>query len=141
MTNQSRSDKAHSNNKRAKRIPMSAGNKLHVPAELKKEGYQQYWQVDRPGIIEQMESAWWEKVTNERGDPVTVPGGGGDTLYLMHIEQKYYDEDIAKQQQMNINTTNAEAQRLGEEEYVPMGSKQVVERELIQQNTLACGKV
>ena len=130
-TNKNRANDAHQNKQRPARIPMSAGNKLHVPADLKKEGYQQYWQVDRPGVIEQMEAAWWEKVTDERGEAVTVPGGGGDTLYLMHIEQKYYDEDIAKQQQMNTNTTNAEAQRLGEEEYVPMGSKQVVERELI----------
>ena len=87
----SRTDKAHENKARPARIPMSAGNKLHVPDQLKKEGYQQYWQTDRKGMIEQMEAAWWEKVTDERGDPVTVPAGGGETLYLMHIEQKYYD--------------------------------------------------
>ena len=130
-TNKNRANDAHQNKQRPPRVPMSAGNKLHVPAELKKEGYQQYWQVDRPGVIEQMKAAYWELVTDERGEAVTVPGGGGDTLYLMHIEQKYYDEDIAKQQQMNINTTNAEAQQLGEEEYIPKGSSQVVERELI----------
>ena len=129
--NQNREDNAHQNKQRPERIPMSAGNKLHVPANLKKEGYQQYWQVDRPGVIEQMEAAWWEKVKNSRGDYVTVPGGGGETLYLMQIEQKYYDQDIAKQQELNINTTNKEAQRLGESEYVPKGSDQVVERELI----------
>ena len=110
---------------------MSAGNKLHVPDKFKKEGFQQYWQVDRPGVIEQMEAAWWEKVKDDRGDFVTVPAGGGDKLYLMHIEQKYYEEDIAKQQDMNINTTNKEAQRLGDSEYVPMGKDKVVERELI----------
>ena len=130
-TNKNRTNNAHENKQRPARVPMSAGNKLHVPAELKKEGYQQYWQVDRPGVIEQMEAAWWEKVTDERGEAVTVPGGGGDTLHLMHIEQKYYDEDIAKQQQMNNDTTNKEAQRLGESEYVPKGSEQVVERQLI----------
>lgn len=129
--NQNRANDAHQNTQRPARVPMSAGNKLHVPDHLKKEGYQQYWQVDRPGVIEQMEAAWWEKVTDERKEPITVPGGGGDTLYLMHIEKKYYDEDIAKQQAMNINTTNKEAQRLGESEYVPMGSDKVVERELI----------
>lgn len=126
-----RANDAHENKQRPSRIPMSAGNKLHVPDSLKKEGYQQYWQVDRPGVIEQMEKAWWEKVTDDRGEPVTVPAGGGETLYLMHIEQKYYEEDIAKQQQMNINTTNQEAQRLGDNEYVPKGSDKVVERELI----------
>ena len=110
---------------------MTAGNKLHVPDELKKEGYQQYWQVDRPGVIEQMIAAYWEKVTDDNGKPVTVPAGGGDTLYLMQIEQKYYEEDIQRQQDMNINTTNKEAQRLGDSEYVPMGQDKVVERELI----------
>jgi len=128
---QNRTDNAHQNKARPPRIPMTAGNKLHVPDNLKKEGYQQYWQVDRPGVIEQMQAAYWEKVTDERNEPVTVPAGGGDTLYLMHIEQKYYEEDIKRQQDMNINTTNTEAQRLGDSEYVPMGSNKVVERELI----------
>ena len=128
MSNQQRSNK---NTERPTRIPMSAGNKLHVPEHLKKEGYQQYWQVDRPGVIEQMEAAWWEKVTDERKEPVTVPAGGGETLYLMHIEQKYYDEDIKSQQEQNINTTNKEAQMLGDNEYVPKGKDAVVEREII----------
>ena len=126
-----RADTAHKNTQRPARIPMTAGNKLHVPDSLKKEGYQQYWQVDRPGVIEQMESAWWEKVTDDKGKPVTVPAGEGDTLYLMHIEQKYYEEDMKRQQDMNINTTNTEAQRLGDSEYIPMGQDKVVERELI----------
>jgi hypothetical protein len=131
MSNQSRSNQAHQNKERPARIPMSAGNKLHVPESLKKEGYQNYWQVDRPGVIEQMERAWWEKVKDERGEAVTVPAGGGETLYLMRIEQKYYDEDIAKQQKMNIETTARQAQKLGEDEYVPMGRQDVTEREII----------
>lgn len=128
---QDRNTQAHQNKDRPARIPMSAGNKLHVPDALKKEGYQQYWQVDRKGMIEQMEAAWWEKVKDERNDPVTVPGGGGDTMYLMHIEQKYYDEDIKKQQEMNISTTAEQAQKLGENEYVPMGRENVTEREIV----------
>lgn len=131
MANQSREDKAHGNSKRPTRIPMSAGNKLHVPAELKKDGFQNYWQVDKNGMIEQMEAAWWVRVLDSRKQPVTVPAGGGDTLYLMEIEQKYYDEDIAKQQQMNIDTTGRQAQKLGEDEYVPMGRESVTEREII----------
>ena len=129
--NKSRADSVHQNKPRPARIPMTAGNKLHVPDSLKKEGYQQYWQVDRPGVIEQMEAAYWEKVKNERGDFITVPAGGGEKHYLMQIEQKYYEEDMKRQQDMNINTTNKEAQRLGDSEYVPMGKNQVVERELI----------
>ena len=49
----------------------------------------------------------------------------------MRIEQKYYDEDIAKQQKMNIETTASQAQKLGEDEYVPMGRQEVTEREII----------
>ena len=131
MTNKSRTDKAHENKGRPARIPMSAGNKLHVPEALKKEGFQNYWQIDKKGIIEQMEAAWWVKVKDERGEHVTVPAGGGDTLYLMEIEQKYYDEDIARQQKLNIDTTAKQAQALGEDEYVPMGRQEVTEREII----------
>lgn len=131
MGNKSREDNAHENKARPPRIPMSAGNKLHVPESLKKEGFQNYWQVDKKGLIEQMEAAWWVKVKDSRGDHVTVPAGGGDTLYLMEIEQEHYDEDIAKQQQMNIDTTGKQAQKLGEEEYVPMGRESVTEREII----------
>ena len=119
------------NKKRPARVPMSAGNKLHVPDALKEEGYQYYWEVDRPGRIEQMEAAWWEKVKDSRGDHVTTPAGGGETHYLMRIEQKYYDEDMAAQQKRNIDTTAKQAQTLNEDEYVPMGQKSVVEREII----------
>ena len=110
---------------------MSSGGKLNVPAELKKDGYQNYWQVDSKGMIEQMEAAWWEKVKDARGDHVTVPAGNGDTLYLMQIEQKYYDEDIELQQKRNIDTTATQAQSLGEDEYVPLGRQSVAEREII----------
>lgn len=127
----SRTEKAHGNKKRPARIPMAAGNKLHVPDHLKKEGYQQYWAIDRKGAIEQMEAAWWEKVKDERGESVTVPGGNGETHYLMEIEQKYYDEDIERQQKMNIDTTAKQAQTLGDSEYVPGERSHVVEREII----------
>lgn len=131
MNKPKRNDQAHQNKERPVRIPMSAGNKLHVPESLKKEGYQHYWQVDHKGMIEQMEASWWEKVTDERNEPITVPAGGGETMYLMHIEQRYYDEDIKKQQELNISTTAKQAQKLGEEEYIPKGHQQVTEREII----------
>lgn len=131
MSNSSRETKAHSSKKRPVRIPMSAGNKLHVPEALREEGYHYYWAVDRKGMIEQMEAAWYEKVKDDRGDHVTVPAGSGETHYLMRIEQKYHDEDIAKQQQLNIDTTAKQAQTLGEDEYVPMGRTSVAEREII----------
>jgi hypothetical protein len=129
--NQSRSDKAHSNKKRPARIPLSSGNKLHVPAELKEEGYFHYWALDRKGMIEQMEAAYYEKVKDSRGEPVTVPAGGGETHYLMRIEQEYYNEDFSNQQKRNNETTNHTMQKLGESEYIPEGRQAVVEREII----------
>ena len=129
--NQSRSNSAHANKARPARIPMTAGNKLHVPESLKKEGFQYYWAIDRKGMIEQFEAAWWQKVKDERGDNVTIPAGNGEVHYLMCLEQKYYDEDIKRQQQMNIDTTAKQAQTLGDSEYVPGERSQVVEREII----------
>ena len=131
MSNQNRNTEAHTNAKRPARIPMSAGNKLHVPDSLRKEGYFYYWALDQKGQIEQMEAAYYEKVTDENKRHVTVPAGNGETHYLMCIEQKYYDEDIATQQKANIDATAKQAQGLGEEEYVPMGRKSVAERDII----------
>lgn len=128
---ENRETEAHGNKGRPPRIPMSAGNKLHVPESLRKEGYFYYWAIDRKGTIEQMEAAWYEKVTDERGEAITVPAGHGEKHYLMRIEQKYYDEDMQLQQQQNIDTTAKQAQTLGEDEYVPMGRNAVTEREII----------
>ena len=129
MTN--RSDNAHKNKTRPARVPLSAGNKLHIPDHLKKKGYFHYWAIDRKGMIEQMEAAYYEKVLDENNKPLTVPAGGGETHYAMRIEQKYYDEDMLAQQKLNIDATAKQAQTLGEEEYVPMGRSQVAEREII----------
>ena len=126
-----RSEKAHGNSKRPARIPLSAGNKLHIPAHLKKEGMFYYWAIDRKGMIEQMEAAYYEKVLDESGKPLTVPAGSGETHYAMCIEQKYYDEDIAEQQRRNLDATAKQAQSLAQDEYVPMGKSQVTEREII----------
>ena len=116
---------------RPERVKMNSGNKLQAP---KREGYQRYWAItgpDHPGKIEQMEAAWWVKVKREDGGDWNVPAGKGNTHVLMEIEQKYYDEDIAEQQKRALDATQTEAQALGTDEYVPMGRKAVVERDLI----------
>lgn len=118
----------HENQERPARIPMSAGNKLQAP---KREGYQRYWALDRNGMLEQMKAAWWEFVLDGRGEKMTVPGGKGDTHYLMEIEQKFYDEDKAKEQQRVTDTTMTQAQTLGQAEYVPKGRQQVAQRDII----------
>lgn len=127
----SNNNKAHENKQRPARVPMTGGNKLDIPAHLKKSGHQYYWAVDRKGMIEQMEAAWWSKVKKDNGEYLTIPAGGGEIHYFMEIEQKYYDEDMARQQARNIDTTNEQAQQLGESEYVPKGRDKVTERELI----------
>jgi hypothetical protein len=127
----SRTQSAHLNKARPERVPMTAGNKLHVPENLKEEGYFYYWPVDRKGMIEQMEAAWFERVKNERGEDVTIPAGKGETHYLMKIKQEYHDEDIEKQQQRNIDATAKMAQKLNEDEYIPQGRQNVMEREII----------
>jgi len=126
--NDNRSNKAHKNTERPARVPLSAGNKLQVPVHLKKEGYFYYWALDRKGMIQQMEAAWYEKVL-DGGKEVTVPAGGGETHYLMCIEEKYHNEDMAKQQKLNQDATTKQAHTLGEEEYVPDGSQNVMQRE------------
>lgn len=126
-----RGDKAQENSKRPARIPMSAGNKLQAP---QREGYQRYWSIegpDHPGKLEQMQAAWWEFVLDEDGQKITRPAGKGNTHVLMEIKQEYYDQDMAAQQDRNIDATQKNIQTLGQDEYVPMGQKNVVEREII----------
>lgn len=134
MTNQrnkNRAQEAHANDKRPARIPMSAGNKLHIPDHLKEDGYFYYWALDKKGMIEQMKAAYYEHVKDDRGEELAVPAGNGETHYAMKIPQEYYDEDMARQQKLNIDATAKQAQALGEDEYRPVGREQVIEREII----------
>ena len=124
-------DRTNAPDGRPARVPMSSGNALHAP---NREGYQRYWAIEGPnhvGEIARMEAAWWQPVLDDDGNKITIPAGGGNTHVLMEIEQQYYDEDIARQQQRNIDATQKNVQSLGEDEYVPMGRKNVVEREII----------
>jgi hypothetical protein len=114
---------------RAPRVSMSAGGKLDVPDSLKEAGYQYYWSIDRPGTLERFEAAYWEFVTRD-GRKVTTPAGNGETHYLMRILQKYYDEDIQKQQD-RVNDNLIESAKLKEGEYVPKDRQGVLEREVI----------
>ena len=123
------SQSAHKNKSRPARVPLSAGNKLHIPAHLKEDGYFYYWAIDRKGMIEQMEAAYYEKVLGDDKKPLTVPAGGGETHYAMRIEQRYHDEDMAAQQKKNIDATAKQAQSLAPDEYVPMGRSEVVQKE------------
>lgn len=126
-----RNAEAHESGKRPPRIPMSAGNKLQAQ---QREGYQRYWAItgpDHPGKLEQMRAAWWEFVLDEDGQKIEQPAGKGNMHVLMEIEQQYYDEDMAAQQKRNLDATQNNIQTLGEDEYVPMGQKSVMERDII----------
>tara|TARA_R110000803_G_scaffold58245_3_gene116483 strand:- start:641 stop:1051 length:411 start_codon:yes stop_codon:yes gene_type:complete len=114
---------------RPPRVKMNAGNKLSAP---QREGYQRYWSItgpDHPGKLAQMQAAYWEFVLNEEGQKIEQPAGKGNTHVLMEIEQHYYNEDMADQQKRALDASQKNIQSLGEDEYVPMGQKNVVEKE------------
>lgn len=116
---------------RPARVPMNASGKLTAP---NREGYVRYWTLrgpDHPGKVDQMVAAYWDFVKDEDGNHTEQPAGNGNTHVLMEIEQKYYNEDMAAQQAKEIDTTQGKLQALGDSEYVPMGRKEVVEREII----------
>lgn len=126
----SRSDQGHANKARPARIPMTAGGKLHVPESLKEEGYRYYWAIDRDSMLEQLENAWYEYVTDDRGEKLTVSAGKGETHYLMRTKQEYYDED-QKLQQDSINANMSDQQKLKPGEYFPGRKGQAVTRDII----------
>lgn len=128
MTNKSQN--AHNNKQRPARVPLSAGNKLHIPEHLKEKGYFYYWAIDRKGAIEEMERAYYEKVLGDDDKPLTVPAGSGETHYAMKIKQCYYDEDMAAQQKQNQDATLKQAQP-GSDEYLPAGRTAAAEREIL----------
>ena len=131
VTTAPRGDAAKQNKERPARVSMSSGSKLKAP---KREGYQRYWSIsgpNHPGEIDQMLMAWWDYCLDENGDQIKQLAGGGDIHYLMEIEQKYYDEDIQKQQDRNLDATQKNIQSLSDSEYVPNGHAAVVTRDII----------
>jgi len=116
---------------RSARVPMNASGKLMAPS---REGFTRYWTLkgpSHPGKVDQMLAAWWDFVQDSDGNHVEQPAGNGNTHVLMEIDSKYYNEDMAAQQAKEINTSQGEMQKLGDSEYIPMGSKSVMEREII----------
>lgn len=78
-------------------VPFNANSKkLDYPLP---EGYQGYWQLDQPGMIESMKKAYWSHLTNEKGEPVTMPNKNGGTLFLMITPNAYYKEAMRRQQE------------------------------------------
>lgn len=127
-----REEGAHTNQKRPERIPLGQGSKLTVAKHLLKPGYHAHWFIDRPGQLEGAKAAYYEFVRDENGQKITTPAGRGETHYLMHIEQRYYDEDMIKQQEMVTETTRAAIKvKKSKGEYSPEGEENSVTRDII----------
>ena len=125
----SREEKAHQPKKRLERVKLGAQGKMDVPECYKKEGYFQYWFIDRPGDIEKAQAAWYEFVKDDAGNKITTPGGNGNTHYLMEIDRETYNKDMSEQQALNDQTTNA-AIKIKAGEYSPEGHDRAITRDI-----------
>ena len=112
--------KATAPEKRKVRIPVGSATKLHVSKHLIKEGYRYYWGIDRPGFLDSLIDAGYEFVTNEKGENMSVHAGNGHKHFLMRVEQRYYDEDMASQMKQLDDATFAQA-ALAKDEYTVGG--------------------
>lgn len=133
MGNQSREDKAHTPKNRPARVRIGQGGKLDIPQSLKDEakrkGLHLHWFLDKPGEIDNAKAAWYDYFTVD-GKKLTVPAGKGLTHYLMCIDQKLHDEDMAEQQKMVTDTTRQNVSVKTEQgEYSPTGEKQAVTKD------------
>ena len=124
-----REEKAHAPKNRPERVKFGAGSKLTVPDAYKKEGFFQYWFLDRPGEIEQALAAWYDFVKDDKGNKLTVPDKSGHLHILMEIDSKTHDADIAEQQKQVTETTR-KAIELKEGEYSPDDKGQALTRDI-----------
>jgi len=126
-TKTTRADKAHDNTGLPKRVPLSAGAKLHVPQSmLDDESFYYRWLEDKPGRISQAKQAMYEHVLDEHGNNWVYRGN--PDMYLMRLPIEYRKEDIALKDQ-RITDTLKQEQKLGESEYIPQGKKGSLQRD------------
>ncbi len=82
---------------RPPRVPMGQGRNLEfsqVKFERDKFHYYAYLEhPEKPGRIRKAEAAYWEYVTDSRGQKVTAAAGSG-MHYLMKLPLKYWKEDL-----------------------------------------------
>ena len=124
MSKNNRAVEAHAPKKRPARVRMGQGARLEVAAHLKRDGYFQYWFIDKPGQLEQAEKAWYEYVKDDSGKRLSVSAGEGLTHYLMEIPQNLRDEDMAAQEALNVGQEKASASVKHEKkEYSPEGTE------------------
>lgn len=122
-TEASREDAAHSGN-RPPRIRMQAGGKLDV--KDKDDNYVYRWFSDQPGRLDQAQAAWWEFV-KQAGENIKRPSGV-NTLFLMRIERKLYEEDQALKLEQTKVTLRKENE-LAADEYIPDGKHHALQKD------------
>jgi hypothetical protein len=120
-----------SNSARPARVPMQSGGKLTVPEGIKEEGYFYYWALDRNGMIERLQAAYYEPVLDSRNEQITVMAGGGSKHYLMRLPMEYYNEDM-EAQQSKIDAAMNKDIKLKKGEYSPFNKSSAVTREPLQ---------
>ena len=123
---QSRESNAHSS-KRPARVRMVAGQKLNFGKLVQDPNYAYRAFADKPGRLDSALAAYWEFVKTEDGESVKRPSGA-DTMYLMRIEKKYFDED-QKLKQENIKNTLRKENVLEKDEYVPEGHHHALQKD------------
>ncbi len=116
--------------KRPPRIPLGHHGKLGMPAQVKNEdGKHYYWASDgQYGSLQEKIDAYWEFVYDDSGDRVTRNTGNiGTKLYLMCVDDVFWQEDFAELQKANIDTLNKRA-ALNAGEYIPVGHDSVINK-------------
>lgn len=97
---------------RKTRKPLTDGFSDRISIRGKDPAYEYYIATDRPGRVDRMEEAGWEKVTDkettvgssriglptQEGSVRTIALGGGEVGVLMKIKKEWYDEDSATKQ-------------------------------------------
>jgi len=99
----SRAQEAHGADRPA-RVPLNASQKLKLPPGVETQGVVHRWVYDDDaGSVQKYLDAWWEFETHG-GKQYTRPNKGGGRMVLMRIDEEYWKEDQALQEQRNIAT-------------------------------------
>lgn len=103
--------------KRPARVPYASNvSRLSLPSWVL-EKYQRpvkcfRWVNDEEGEVQRRQDAWWDIVTDDRGEPVKRPVGPGKTVgsleaYLMTCDEEVFNEDFKLQQEANMTFQNS----------------------------------
>jgi len=117
---------------RPPRIIMGQGMNLAIPKGLVDETkYKIRWFAEnqtKAGKIAQAKGAYWEHVQDEHGSNYQRPSGG-DTMYLMKLPIKYWQEDLSLKRKKVQATLDSET-KIGKGEYSPSGKESAVTRSI-----------